>query len=169
MPAAATAPSPASRDLFDPSEPALAKPVDAAPQADPSASDATARPRPVDALRQSLARGDERPAAPMSLYAVYVLILLAVPTLGLAAVLALLAVTGRDGPRDALPASHFVYQQRTLWIAAVAVALGGLLVIVNIGVFVLFLAALWVLARGVYGVLRLKAGLPIKDPRSWLF
>lgn len=109
------------------------------------------------------------PTAPMSLYAVYVLILLAVPTLGVSAVLALLAVTGRDGPDEPLAAGHFVYQQRTLWSAAVAAVLGGLLVIVNIGVFVLFLLALWVLARGVFGVLRLKAGRPIDNPRSWLF
>ena len=107
--------------------------------------------------------------APMSLYAVYVLILLAVPTVGLSAVLALRAVTGRDGPDAPLAGSHFIYPQRTLWSAAVAAVLGGLLVIVNIGVFVLFLLALWVLARGVFGVLRLKAGRPIDNPRSWLF
>ena len=45
----------------------------------------------------------------------------------------------------------------------------ALLVIVNIGVFVLFLLALWVLARGVFGVMRLKAGRPIDNPRTWLF
>ena len=50
-----------------------------------------------------------------------------------------------------------------------AAGLGGLLVIVNIGVFVLFLLALWTLARGVFGVLRLKAGRAIGNPRSWLF
>ena len=97
------------------------------------------------------------------------LILLAVPTLGVSALLALVAVTGREGPQERLAASHFLYQRRTLWIAAVAVVLGGLLVIVNIGVFVLFLSALWILARGVFGVMRLKAGRPIDNPRSWLF
>ena len=139
------------RDLFDPPEPAPVTP----------AFTPTAAPR-------AFAAPAARPA-PMSLYAVYVLILLAVPTLGLSAVLALLAVTGRDGPDEPLAGSHFVYQQRTLWSAAVAAVLGGLLVIVNIGVFVLFLLALWVLARGAFGVLRLKAGRPIDNPRSWLF
>lgn len=139
------------RDLFDPPEPAPVTP----------AFNPTAAPR-------AFAAPAARPA-PMSLYAVYVLILLAVPTLGLSAVLALLAVTGRDGPDEPLAGSHFVYQQRTLWSAAVAAVLGGLLVIVNIGVFVLFLLALWVLARGAFGVLRLKAGRPIDNPRSWLF
>jgi uncharacterized membrane protein len=153
-------------DLFDPPEP---QPVAAPAPAQPGPFERSARPGPVDALRDSLGRRKEQPPAPMSLYAVYVLILLAVPTLGVSAVLALLAVTGRDGPEERLAASHFLYQRRTLWIAAGAVVLGGLLVIVNIGVFVLFLLALWVLARGVFGVMRLKAGRPIDRPRSWLF
>ena len=58
----------------------------------------------------------------MGLYAVYALILFAVPTLGVSAIIALLAVTGRAGPEDPLAQSHFIYQQRTLWTAAVAVA-----------------------------------------------
>ncbi len=153
-------------DLFDPPEP---QPVAAPAPAQPGPFERSARPGPVDALRDSLGRRKEQPPAPMSLYAVYVLILLAVPTRGVSAVLALLAVTGRDGPEERLAASHFLYQRRTLWIAAGAVVLGGLLVIVNIGVFVLFLLALWVLARGVFGVMRLKAGRPIDRPRSWLF
>jgi uncharacterized membrane protein len=139
-------------DLFDPPEPAPLRPAFTASAAAPRAFAAPAA----------------RPA-PMGLYAVYVLILLAVPTLGLSALLALLAVTGRDGPHEPMAGSHFVYQQRTLWSAAVAAVLGGLLVIVNIGVFVLFLLALWVLARGAFGVMRLKAGRPIDNPRSWLF
>jgi uncharacterized membrane protein len=147
-PMAALPPEP-ERDLFDPPEPAPVTP----------AFTAAATPRFAPAARP----------APMSLYAVYVLILLAVPTLGLSALLALLAVTGRDAPDEPLAGSHFVYQQRTLWSAAVAAVLGGLLVIVNIGVFALFLLALWVLARGAFGVLRLKAGRPIDNPRSWLF
>ncbi|MFN7110219.1 MAG: DUF4870 family protein [Brevundimonas sp.] len=178
-------------DLFDPPEPAPVPPVFAAearpaPRPEPGPFDRTEpfaapletrfsaeRERAAKdaqaAIRREPLGGVAPPTAPMSLYAVYVLILLAVPTLGVAAVLALLAVTGRDGPQEPMAASHFVYQQRTLWSAAVAVVLGALLVIVNIGVFVLFLLALWVLARGVFGVMRLKAGRPIDNPRTWLF
>lgn len=107
--------------------------------------------------------------APMSVFAVYVLILLAVPTLGVAALAGLAAVTGRDGPHEPMAASHFTYQQRTLWGAAAGAVIGALLVVVNIGVVVLFLLAVWLLARGAYGVLRLKSGKPIPHPRGWLF
>ena len=109
------------------------------------------------------------PAAPLGLYAVYALILFAVPTLGVSAAIALLAVTGRDAPRDAVAGSHFIFQQRTLWAGAVAALLGVILIVINIGVFVLFLLALWLMARGVWGLLRLMGGKPVNNPRSWLF
>ena len=105
----------------------------------------------------------------LGLYAVYSLILFAVPTFGVAAVIALFAVTGRAGPSEALSRSHFIYQQRTLWVAAIAALLGVILIVVNVGVFVLFVLALWLVARGAYGVMRLKAGRSIPNPRGWLF
>lgn len=114
-------------------------------------------------------RRSERPHAPMSLYAVYVLILMAVPTLGLSGLVALLAVTGRDGPEGEFASSHFIYQQRTLWSAVIAAVLGGLLIVVGVGVLVLFFVAVWVLARGAFGVLRLKSGHALSNPRTWLF
>jgi len=107
--------------------------------------------------------------APSSLYAVYVLILLAVPTLGAAALVALLAVWKRRVPEDDFAASHFVYQQRTVWAAAIGAVGGALLIIVNVGVFILFVAALWTLARGAYGVMKLRAGQRIPHPMAWLF
>ncbi len=104
----------------------------------------------------------------MGLFAVYALILFAVPTLGVSALIGLMAVTGRATPEHPLTRGHFIFQQRTLWAAAVAALLGVILIVVNLGVFVLFLLAVWTLVRGAYGVLTLKAGKPIKDPRSWL-
>lgn len=105
----------------------------------------------------------------MGLYAVYALILFAVPTLGVSAVIGLLAVTGRPGPEDALSQTHFIYQQRTLWTAAVAVAVGLIFFLVpfGLGPAIMFIAALWVVARGAAGVWALKAGRPIADPRGW--
>ena len=104
----------------------------------------------------------------LNLYANYALILFAVPTLGVSALVGLLAVTGREPPADPVARGHFIYQQRTLWAAAVVALLGAILVVVNIGVFVLFALSVWTLIRGAVGVLRLKAGQPIPDPRHWL-
>ena len=109
------------------------------------------------------------PGGGMGLYAVYALILFSIPTLGASALIGLLAVTGRAGPEDPMSLSHFLYQQRTLWTAAVAVAVGLIFFLVpfGLGPAIMFLAALWLVVRGAAGVWALKAGRPIADPRGW--
>lgn len=158
-PAAEPAPEP------QPEPEPVAEPV-AAPRIEPVMSDpVTPAFTPAPETRPA-PRKDAAPV-PMGLYAVYALILFAVPTFGASALLGLLAVTGREAPADPLAASHFTYQQRSLWAAAVAAAAGAILIVVGMGVFVLFLAAIWLLVRGAAGVLKLKAGQPIADPRGW--
>ncbi|MDI1325974.1 MAG: hypothetical protein PSV23_04155 [Brevundimonas sp.] len=173
-------------DLFETrtvwtSAPAQPEPVAAAPE--PAAVAAPAEPaaRPVEAgsvfelspetpmRRRRRDPGADLPNGGMGLYAVYALILFAVPTVGVSAVVGLLAVTGRSGPDDALSRSHFIYQQRTLWTAAVATVAGLILLAAPfaLGVPILFLLALWLVLRGASGVWTLKSGQPIADPRGW--
>lgn len=164
-------PAPEPAPGIEPETAPLAEPM-AAPRIEPLMSDPvtpavfTPAPQAPPAPRKDAPRRDAAPA-PLGLYAVYALILFAVPTFGASALLGLLAVTGREPPADPLAASHFTYQQRSLWAAAVAVAAGAILIVVGMGVFVLFLAAIWLLIRGAAGVLKLKAGQPIADPRGW--
>lgn len=175
-------------DLFDPPEP---QPFDLSGQMTRPTAPFTPQPRPeavqaaqtptrvtpplvTDEVRERLNRQDaaprrEGPVVPMRLYAVYVLILLAVPTLGVSCLVALLAVMRRDGSTDQLEHSHAVYQQRTIVGAVGAAVVGALLIVVNIGVLVLFALAIWVLARGAFGVLKLKSGQAVPHPRSLLF
>ena len=164
---------PAERDLFDEPEP----PYDpfqasaAAPLRQMRPGDDGAR---VVRDRRDSIRADHTPEptpidAPSTLYAVYVLILLAVPPLGVAAAVALLAVWKRRAPEGDVAASHYVFQQRTVWAAAIGAVAGAVLIIVNVGVFILFVAAVWTLARGAYGVMKLRAGRGIPHPNAWLF
>lgn len=129
-------------------------------------------PPAATANKPAFGRADT-PAAPpegaMGLYTIYALILFAVPTLGVAALVALVAVIGRPAPQQELALSHYLYQKRTLWIAAIAAALGVVLIAVNLGVFVLFLLAVWTVIRGATGILRLSAGRPIARPNGWFF
>ena len=115
------------------------------------------------------ARTDDlpEPEGMMGLYTVYALILFAIPTFGVSAVIGLLAVMVRDVPTHAVAASHHVFQVRTLWTAAVVAVLGVILIVVNAGVFVLFLLVLWVLMRGAWGSWMLKSRRAIPNPRSW--
>jgi uncharacterized membrane protein len=150
--------------------PAAPEPSPVSPRAEPRRADPPVTAPPP--YRQTVPPPHTRPAsqpAPLGLYAVYALILFAVPTLGVSALIALLAVTGREAPADPLARSHFIYQQRTLWAGAVAALLGVILIVINVGVFVLFVLALWLIARGAWGVMRLKASQPLNNPRGWLF
>ena len=149
-------------------EPAPA-PVLTDPSAAPIASASIFEPSPEFSTRQRRREPQAIPGGGMGLYAVYALILFSIPTLGVSALIGLLAVTGRPGPDDPLSQSHFIYQQRTLWTAAVAVAVGLIFFLVpfGFGPAIMFFAALWVVARGAAGVWSLKAGRPIADPRGW--
>lgn len=152
------------------------------PAASEAEADAQPETRPVEAgsifepSREFSSRTRPRreptgvPGGGMGLFAVYALILFSVPTFGVSAVIGLLAVTGRSGPEDPVSRSHFVYQQRTLWAAAVATLAGIILLVAAtfaLGVPTLFFLACWMVLRGASGVWALKAGRPIANPRGW--
>lgn len=98
------------------------------------------------------------------LYVGYALILLAVPTFGVAAAIGLLRLWRAPAPADPLTRSHFIFQRRTLIAAVAAIAAGGVLILVNLGVFVLFGMAAWTLVRGVLGLRALLQGRGIEQP-----
>ena len=152
-------------------EPAPVEPAPAitAPSPGPIPASSVFEPSPEFSTRRQRREPAAIPGGGMGLYAVYALILFAIPTLGASAVIGLLAVTGRAGPEDPLSLSHFIYQQRTLWTAAVAVAVGLIFFMApfGLGPAIMFLAALWLVVRGAAGVWALKAGRPIADPRGW--
>lgn len=104
----------------------------------------------------------------IGLSATYALILLTVPTFGVAAVVGLASVLWGAAPQDDLARSHHEYQKRTLLVALGAIVGGALLIIVNIGVFVLFAGLIWTLVRGMRGLRALQHGRMIANPRSWL-
>jgi uncharacterized membrane protein len=143
---------------------------DEAPEAAPVEAESIFAPSREFSTRQR--RRDQGVAIPgggLGLFAVYALILFAVPTVGVSAVIGLFAVTGRAGPEDDLSASHFIYQQRTLWAAGV-VAIAGVILLAApfaLGVPILFGLSLWVVLRGARGVWTLKSGREIADPRGW--
>lgn len=104
-----------------------------------------------------------------SLYATYALILFAVPTFGAAAALGLLRLWGRPLPADPLERSHFIFQLRTLKAAVVSIMVGGLLIIFGVGVFVVFVMAVWTIIRGTLGLRSLLLGQSIRQPMRLFF
>lgn len=144
---------------------------DAVPADDPPAAPPVAPLTPAASgppvRRDETAETLPEPEGMMGLYTVYALILFAIPTFGVSAIIGLLAVMMRDVPTQALAASHHVFQVRTLWTAAVVAVLGVILIVVNAGVFVLFALVVWVLVRGAWGSWMLKSRRAIPDPRTW--
>lgn len=104
-----------------------------------------------------------------SLFATYALILFTVPTFGVAAALGLLRLWGKATPADSLERSHFEFQKRTLVAAVVSIILGGLLIIVGVGVFVIFIMAVWTIVRSAIGLRSLLLGQPIRHPRRLFY
>lgn len=100
-------------------------------------------------------------------WTLYALILFAVPTFGVSAVVGLYGVLTRRPSDDPFLGSHEVYQARTLKVAAIGAVAGIVLIVVNLGVLLLFVTALWIIARGVAGVWRLRGDRPIADPFAW--
>lgn len=151
-------------DLFDAPDP---EPADPEPPVEADAIFAPTRPSPKRKRHHD--EDAPAPAGGINLYAVYALILFAVPTVGVSAAIGLFAVTGRPRPEDDLSASHFIYQQRTLWAAAVAAVAGVILLAAPfaLGVPILFALALWMVLRGAWGVWALKSGREIDDPLGW--
>ncbi|MFB7880062.1 serine/threonine protein kinase [Brevundimonas diminuta] len=113
--------------------------------------------------------GGEVTADLTGLYAGYALILLAAPTFGAAAAIGLLRVWRRPAPADPMLRSHFVFQRRTLLAAVCAIIAGAVLILVNVGVFVLFVMAVWTIVRGALGLKDLLTGRPIAEPRRLFY
>ena len=159
-----TAPTVQEEPTPEPETPPMSEP-------DPYPEPAAAAAAPAFVSRAERRRAlDEEPRDRLTwALTIYALTLFAVPTLGFSAILGLLAVTGRTVNASPFLFSHYVYQQRTLWIAAIGALLALILIPVGLGVFVLFVLAVWTLARGVAGVWRLKNAQPISNPRTWLF
>ena len=162
----------------EPEPEAMAPPVheERTPEPETPMSEPDPHPEPTAAAPAFVSRAerrralDEEPKDRLTwALTIYALILFAVPTLGFSAIIGLLAVTGRTVNASPFLFSHYVYQQRTLWIAAIGALLALILIPVGLGVFVLFVLAVWTLARGVAGVWRLKNARPISNPRTWLF
>lgn len=104
----------------------------------------------------------------IGLSATYALILLTVPTFGVAAVIGLASVYWGTEVEDALGRNHREYQKRTLLVALGSIIVGALLVVINVGVFVLFAMLIWTLVRGMRGLKALQTGQMIADPKGWL-
>ena len=109
--------------------------------------------------------------------ACYLLMVFSPLTLGAAAIPAVILAYMNRETAPVWMAGHYVYQIRTFW-AGVLIALAAIstlfwergIVALAFGVFfnlVLLLGVAWFVLRAATGLMRLRRGQPIADPRSW--
>ena len=160
-------PDPTPAPEPEPAPPAEPEPKVAAEPAPPTPDPIAPPPAPEPEATFGRREREAVPEAPIGLNAVYALILFAVPTFGVSAIIGLASVLFRDAPTEEPWASHHLYQLRTLWAAAIVAVIGVILIVVNLGVFVLFALVIWLVIRGAWGVRLATRGRPVSNPRGW--
>jgi uncharacterized membrane protein len=88
---------------------------------------------------------------------------------GITALIGVIIAHIEVGRADPLLHSHFQFQIRTFWIGLLYLAIGIILCVVVVGVFVLLWWLIWTLVRCIKGVLALNEGKPVERPTSWMF
>ena len=79
-----------------------------------------------------------------------------------------LAYVWKGEPHEAWEDSHYTYLIRTFWIGLLGFAVGAVLSIILIGIFVSIAAGIWVLVRSVMSLLKAQKKEPMPDPQTWL-
>jgi uncharacterized membrane protein len=88
---------------------------------------------------------------------------------GITALVGVIIAHVEVGKADPLLRSHYQFQIRTFWIGLLYLAIGIILCMVVVGVFVLLWWFIWTLVRCIKGVLALNEGKPVERPTSWMF
>lgn len=87
--------------------------------------------------------------------------------LGITAIIGVVFAYVNRGQSDEWVETHYTYLIRTFWIGLLYFAIGGVLAVLIIGIFVLITVAVWVIVRCVIGLQKAARNEPIADPKSW--
>lgn len=99
---------------------------------------------------------------------VYILYLLGLLT-GLTPIVGvILAYVYRDDAPDWVR-THYVFQIRTFWFMLLFCVIAGILTVILVGFFLLFLLTIWWVVRAVKGLKYLLEQKPYPDPQTLLF
>lgn len=77
-------------------------------------------------------------------------------------------VWGSDSPAE-WERSHYRYHIRTFWLAVLQSIIGGLLLLVVIGWFILLWVTVWIAVRTIKALLAAQKQQPIDNPTTWLW
>ena len=90
-------------------------------------------------------------------------------TVGITALIGLIIAYVKRNDLNSTPfGSHLTSAIRTFWISLIGIVIGGVLLLVFVGYFILLLLGLWGLFRCVRGLIKAVDDKPISNPTSWL-
>jgi uncharacterized membrane protein len=98
----------------------------------------------------------------------YFLLLLAVPTGGLTALVGVALAYAHRARAPAWLVDHFTWQIRTFWLALLYAAIGAVLAPVLVGFVVLAAALVWYVVRCALGYRWLERNTSPRDVETWL-
>ena len=64
--------------------------------------------------------------------------------------------------------SHYTFLIRTFWLGLLYAVISVALMMLVIGFLLMFVVAVWFIARCILGLQALQRGEPVKNPQSWL-
>lgn len=64
--------------------------------------------------------------------------------------------------------SHYTFLIRTFWIGLLYALISVVLMMLVIGFLLMFVVAVWFIARCILGIQALQRGEPVRNPQSWL-
>ena len=88
---------------------------------------------------------------------------------GITAIIGIVLAYVKIGDAEPLERSHYQFQIRTFWIGLLYLTVGFALSIVLVGFAILFWWFIWSAVRIIKGGVAFNDGLPIANPKSWLF
>ncbi|HEX8232623.1 MAG TPA: hypothetical protein VF559_04670 [Caulobacteraceae bacterium] len=122
---------------------------------------------PPDAAAQPAQSNLDPKTLSVAIYALYLASFLTAGATAIAGVIIAYVIRG-EAP-DWLK-SHFEFQVRSFWIALVGWIVGaGTIWLLRLGLLVMLAAALWFLARAVFGLGLVLKNRPHPNPKTWMF
>ncbi|UCI07230.1 DUF4870 family protein [Mesorhizobium sp. B1-1-8] len=98
---------------------------------------------------------------------IYILYLASL-VIGVTAIVGIVLAYINRGKAGGFVESHYTFLIRTFWIGILYALISLVLVFLIVGFLLMFVVAVWFIARCILGIQALQRGEPVRNPESWL-
>jgi uncharacterized membrane protein len=123
----------------------------------------------IDQGPSSASRQTDRWLEPGRTNALVIYILyLASFVIGITGIIGIVLAYINRGKAGGFVESHYTFLIRTFWLGLLYAVISVALMMLVIGFLLMFVVAVWFIARCILGLQALQRGEPVKNPQSWL-